>query len=69
MSKRIKDKNIISDATNQELIATSSGDILKSPNLIPGDNSIDISELHKILTENNFNAAELRKSAWKRKSK
>ena len=35
--------------------------------VINGDDSIDISELHSIFTEQGLDAAELRNSAWQRK--
>ncbi|EHQ25691.1 hypothetical protein [Mucilaginibacter paludis] len=35
--------------------------------LIPGDSSIDISDLKEIFSNNNIDAAKLRKEAWTRK--
>ena len=35
--------------------------------VIPGDNSIDTSDLNKIFTGKNIDPVELRKNAWKRK--
>lgn len=35
--------------------------------VIPGDESIDISELHEVFTGKNLNAGQLRDSGWQRK--
>jgi len=35
--------------------------------VIPGDETIDISELHEIFTGKGINAAQLRSSGWQRK--
>lgn len=35
--------------------------------VIPGDESIDISELHEIFTGKDLNASQLRSSGWQRK--
>jgi len=40
---------------------------LNSITVIPGDSSIDTSDLHEIFTGRNINPSELRKNAWKRK--
>ena len=37
-----------------------------SVTIVPGDGKIDIDELSALFTSKNINAAELRKSAWKR---
>ncbi|QEC77321.1 hypothetical protein [Mucilaginibacter ginsenosidivorax] len=35
--------------------------------VIPGDETIDVSELHEVFTGKGMDAAELRKSGWQRK--
>jgi hypothetical protein len=35
--------------------------------VIPGDNSIDLTDLHSIFTGKGLNAAELRNSGWQRR--
>ncbi|WP_316812826.1 hypothetical protein [Pedobacter heparinus] len=35
--------------------------------MIPGDESIDISELHEVFTGKGLNATQLRSSGWQRK--
>ena len=35
--------------------------------VVPGDESIDVSELHEIFTGKQLNAAQLRSSGWERK--
>jgi hypothetical protein len=41
--------------------------VSKHPAIIPGDHSIDISELHEIFSEENIDAKELRNKTWQRR--
>ena len=40
--------------------------LIKGVHIIPGDNSIDLTELHEIFTGRELDAAELRSSGWQR---
>lgn len=54
----------ISENTSSE---SSEGYYINGVRVVPGDESIDVSELHEVFTGKNLNAAQLRSSEWQRK--